>query len=162
MIDYKRVLLALMRGANRRRKLALDEGEIIGWATNESGEHYPIHAAQGGGGGSSGASSGGGKSSSGKNTSGSTIKHNGYVYKKAAESDPDLKESFKSYTNSEGRHFYQLYSGKDWGTHETSQKLDLDRIYYNYRKGHVYKKNNGEVVPLREMHKSSPIKGYTA
>ena len=39
MIEYKRVLLALMRGANRRHKLALDEGEIIGWATNESGEH---------------------------------------------------------------------------------------------------------------------------
>lgn len=61
MIDYKRVLLALMRGANRRRKLALDEGEIIGWATHEDGQHYPIHAAQGGG-GSSSASSGGGSS----------------------------------------------------------------------------------------------------
>lgn len=62
MINYKRVLLALMRGANRRRKLALDEGEIIGWATHEDGQHYPIHAAQGGGGGSSGASNGGGSS----------------------------------------------------------------------------------------------------
>ena len=67
MIDYKRALLALIRGANRRRKLALDEGEIIGWATNESGEHYPIHAAQGGGGS---ASTGGIKSSSGSASSG--------------------------------------------------------------------------------------------
>ena len=65
MTDHKRVLIVLMRGANRRRKLALDEGEIIGWATHEDGQHYPIHAAQGGGGGSSGASSGGGKSSGG-------------------------------------------------------------------------------------------------
>lgn len=160
MTNWKSMFFRLVELA-RPGKTVNDEAEIIGWATHEDGQHYPIHAAQGGG-GSSGASSGGGKSSSGKNTSGSTIKHNGYVYKKAAESDPDLKESFKSYTNSEGRHFYQLYSGKDWGTHETSQKLDLDRIYYNYRKGHVYKKNNGEVVPLREMHKSSPIKGYTA
>lgn len=64
MIDHERVLIALMRGANRRRKLALDEGEIIGWATHEDGQHYPIHAAQGGG-GSSGALIGGGKSSGG-------------------------------------------------------------------------------------------------
>ena len=45
-------------------KTVNDEAEIIGWATHEDGQHYPIHAAQGGGGGSSGASSGGGKSSS--------------------------------------------------------------------------------------------------
>ena len=50
MIDYKRVIVALMRGAMRRRQMANDEGAIVGWATNESGEHYPIHEATGGGG----------------------------------------------------------------------------------------------------------------
>ena len=51
MIDYKRVLLALARGVMRRRKMMADEGAIVGLATNESGEHYPIHEATGGGGG---------------------------------------------------------------------------------------------------------------
>ena len=50
MINYKRVLLALARGYMRRQKFAQDEGAIVGWATNESGEHYPIHEATGGGG----------------------------------------------------------------------------------------------------------------
>ena len=50
MIDYKRVLLALARGYMRRHKITADEGAIVGWATNESGEHYPIHEATGGGG----------------------------------------------------------------------------------------------------------------
>lgn len=49
MIDYKRVLLALARNALRRRQMTKDEGDIVGWATNESGEHYPIHAPTGGG-----------------------------------------------------------------------------------------------------------------
>lgn len=45
----------------RPRKTVNDEAEIIGWATHENGQHYPIHAAQGGGGGSS---SGGNKNNS--------------------------------------------------------------------------------------------------
>ena len=53
MIDYKRVLCCLARGYMRRLKTINDEGEIIGWATHEDGQHYPIHAAQGGGGSSS-------------------------------------------------------------------------------------------------------------
>ena len=60
MINYKRVLFALARGALRRRQMATDDGEIIGWATHEDGQHYPIHAAQGGGG-----SSGSGKQAKG-------------------------------------------------------------------------------------------------
>ena len=49
-MTYRRVLIALARGYMRRRKMTADEGAIIGWATNESGEHYPIHEATGGGG----------------------------------------------------------------------------------------------------------------
>lgn len=60
MIDYKKILIALMRGAMRRRQMTNDEGAIVGWATNESGEHYPIHEATGGGGKST-ASGGKGK-----------------------------------------------------------------------------------------------------
>ncbi len=36
-----------------RKMTAKDEGDIVGWATTEEGQHYPIHAAQGGGGASS-------------------------------------------------------------------------------------------------------------
>lgn len=49
-IDYKRVLIALARGYIKRHTMATDEGVIVGWATNESGEHYPIHEATGSGG----------------------------------------------------------------------------------------------------------------
>lgn len=48
MIDYKRALIILVRNAMKRR-IVKDEGEIIGWATNEDGQHYPIHAPQGNG-----------------------------------------------------------------------------------------------------------------
>ena len=45
-IDYKRVIIALARGAARRR-MVQDAGEIVAWATNENGDHYPIHAPDG-------------------------------------------------------------------------------------------------------------------
>ena len=50
MIDYKHALIILARNAHKRHKMTADEGAIVGWATNESGEHYPIHEATGGGG----------------------------------------------------------------------------------------------------------------
>lgn len=68
MTDWKSMFFRLVK-LSRPEKTVNDEAEIIGWATHEDGQHYPIHAAGGGGGGSSGASSGGGKSSSGGGSS---------------------------------------------------------------------------------------------
>lgn len=58
MTNWKSMFFRLVELA-RPEKTVNDEAEIIGWATHEDGQHYPIHAAQGGG-GSLGASSGGG------------------------------------------------------------------------------------------------------
>ena len=60
MTDWKSMFFRLVE-LGRPEKTVNDEAEIIGWATHEDGQHYPIHAAQGGGGGSSSAG-GGGKS----------------------------------------------------------------------------------------------------
>lgn len=67
MTNWKSMFFRLVELA-RPEKTVNDETEIIGWATHEDGQHYPIHAAQGGG-GLSGASSGGGKSSGGGSSS---------------------------------------------------------------------------------------------
>ena len=56
MADWKILFFRLVNLA-RAEKLIIDEGDIVGWATNESGEHYPIHAPTGGGGSSSGGNS---------------------------------------------------------------------------------------------------------
>lgn len=56
MADWKSLFFRLVNLA-RAEKLITDEGDIVGWATNESGEHYPIHAPTGGGGSSSGGKS---------------------------------------------------------------------------------------------------------
>lgn len=50
MADWKRLFFQLVNLA-RAEKMITDEAEIIGWATHEDGQHYPIHAAEGGGGG---------------------------------------------------------------------------------------------------------------
>ena len=68
MTNWKSMFFRLVELA-RPGKTVNDEAEIIGWATHEDGQHYPIHAAASGGGGSSGASSGGGKSSGGGGSS---------------------------------------------------------------------------------------------
>jgi len=49
MTDWKSMFFRLVELA-RPEKIVNDEAEIIGWATNEAGQHYPIHAAGGGGG----------------------------------------------------------------------------------------------------------------
>lgn len=66
MTNWKSMFFRLVELA-RPEKTVNDEAEIIGWASHEDGQHYPIHAAQGGG-GSSGASSGGGHSGGGKSS----------------------------------------------------------------------------------------------
>lgn len=53
MTDWKSMFFRLVELA-RPEKTVNDEAEIIGWATHEDGQHYPIHAAQGGGGSSGG------------------------------------------------------------------------------------------------------------
>lgn len=63
MADWKSLFFRLVNLA-RAEKLITDEGDIVGWATNESGEHYPIHAPTGGGGSSSGGKSASGSGSS--------------------------------------------------------------------------------------------------
>lgn len=68
MIDWKSMFFRLVELA-RSEKTVNDEAEIIGWATHEDGQHYPIHAAQGGGGSSSGKNNSFGKE--GKNKSAS-------------------------------------------------------------------------------------------
>ena len=81
MIDYKRVLICLARGYKRRHMTAADEGAIVGWATNESGEHYPIHEATGGG------SPSGGKSSYREKMLASAKKHRERAEKAQAEAE---------------------------------------------------------------------------
>ena len=73
MTNWKSMFFRLV-DLSRPEKTVNDEAEIIGWATHEDGQHYPIHAPQGGGGGSSSASSGGGKSSGGSSPNSSSSK----------------------------------------------------------------------------------------
>ena len=76
MTDWKSMFFRLVE-LSRPEKIVNDEGEIIGWATHEDGQHYPIHAAQGGS-GSSNASSSGGKSSGGSGKSEASEKSKNY------------------------------------------------------------------------------------
>ena len=48
MTNWKSMFFRLVE-LTRPEKTVNDEAEIIGWATHEDGQHYPIHAAQGGG-----------------------------------------------------------------------------------------------------------------
>ena len=47
-IVWKRLFFQLVDVV--QKEYAMDEGEIVGWATHEDGQHYPIHAPTGGGG----------------------------------------------------------------------------------------------------------------
>lgn len=72
MTNWKSMFFRLVDLA-RPEKTVNDEAEIIGWATHEDGQHYPIHAAQGGGGSSVGGNSSkseGGSGGSGKKSFG--------------------------------------------------------------------------------------------
>ena len=163
MIDYKRALIILVRNAMKRR-IVKDEGEIIGWATNEDGQHYPIHAPQGGGGGSS--SAGGGKSSGksaskGANGSGETKKSapgSMKIMKEALgwhkpENETDKKypkdlhvEAERGWGQSGFKTYSRIKAGKDGFVYAESDKISYgkngDQI-----KLYKYDKDAGELVP---------------